>query len=208
MSTTQAMRPARKLHRPGITTLALVGALHIVVIYGLYLGLSGQIPAIISHGPIIVDFVPPKAQPKQPQPPQPKLINPTLPTDVPPKIPVDNSYQSEGPTTTTTRDQTDTGPANPVIVAARGIGSTHSTPDYPLMAVRLNQTGNVMLRLSIDEQGAVVAAAVEKSSGYDALDNAAVAWVIAHWRYEPATKDGKPFATTTDALVTFRLTGR
>ena len=85
---------------------------------------------------------------------------------------------------------------------------THSTPDYPSLAVRLNQTGNVMLKLTIDERGAVTAASVEKSSGYDSLDNAAVAWVIAHWRYEPATKDGTPFVTTTDALVTFRLTGR
>jgi protein TonB len=95
-----------------------------------------------------------------------------------------------------------------VIVTARVIADTHTIPNYPPLSVRLGQTGDVRLKLTIDERGAVVAATVEKSSGYDALDNAAVAWVIAHWRYEPATKDGKPFATTTDAQVTFRLTGR
>jgi periplasmic protein TonB len=207
MSTTQVLRPARTSRRPSFTTLALVGALHIVVIYGLYLGLTGNYPKFIPHGPIVVVPVPP-TPPQPADPTHVKFIKPTVPTDHPPKIPVDNSVPDKGPTITQPRDQTDLGPVNPVVVAARGIMSTHSTPDYPLMAVRLNQTGNVMLKLSIDEHGAVVAATVEKSSGYDSLDSAAVAWVIAHWRYEPATKDGKPFATNTDAVVTFRLTGR
>jgi TonB family protein len=65
----------------------------------------------------------------------------------------------------------------------------------------------VKLHLTIDEQGVVTAASVEKSSGYDTLDSAAVAWVIAHWRYKPATKDGVPIESSTDALVTFKLTG-
>jgi protein TonB len=202
------MRPARKLHRPSFTTLALVGALHIVVIYGLYLGLTGNFPTIIPHGPIVVVPVPPTPPPPNVDPTHFKMIQPGVPTVQRPVIQIDPTQHGigsiqvpEGPIPTTTAPP-------PVIVAARGIMVTHSTPDYPLMAVRLNQTGNVMLKLSIDEHGSVVAATVEKSSGYDSLDDAAIAWVIAHWRYEPATKDGKPFATATDALVTFRLTGR
>ena len=211
MSTTQAMRPTRSSHKPNVLTLAIVGALHIAVIYALYLGLSGQLPPLISHDPFkVVDVVTPKPPPQQPHVPQPKLVNPTVPTIPKPDFPIDRDQGNKGiteivapPLLPTTTDVTP-----PVVVAARGIAGTHSTPDYPPLAVRLNQTGNVMLRLSIDEHGVVEAASVEKSSGYDSLDDAAVAWVMAHWRYEPATKDGKPFATTTNALVTFRLTGR
>ena len=210
MSTTQAMRPARSSRTPNVLTLAIVGALHIAVVYALYLGLSGQLRPLISHGPIkFVDVVTPKPPPVQPHMPQPKFIKPTVPTMPPPDFHIDRDQGNTGITETVApppHPTTDMTP--PVVVVARGIAGTHSTPDYPPLAVRLNQTGNVMLRLSIDEHGVVEAASVEKSSGYDSLDDAAVAWVMAHWRYEPATKDGKPFATTTNALVTFRLTGR
>jgi protein TonB len=208
MSTTQAMRPARKLHRPNVTTLALVGALHVVVIYGLYLGLTKQfsIPTIKDFQTQII-----KQKTKVEPPPPPTgvtFVKPQGQTIVEPKIPVDNSFEGPGTNTAPPAGNTIEGPTAPVIVTARVIADTHTIPNYPPLSVRLGQTGDVKLKLTIDERGAVVAATVEKSSGYDALDNAAVAWVIAHWRYEPATKDGKPFATTTDAQVTFRLTGR
>jgi periplasmic protein TonB len=208
MSTTQAMRPARKLHRPSFTTLALVGALHIVVIYGLYLGLTGKMPGIIHGDPIQVVPVTPTKPPPISDPTHVKMFQPGVPGIKPPVIQIE-STQPRIDSLETNYGQTNTNVSPlPVIVAARGIDETHTIPNYPLLSIRLGQTGDVKLKLTIDERGTVVAASVEKSSGYDALDSAAVAWVIAHWRYEPATKDGKPFATTRDALVTFRLTGR
>jgi protein TonB len=208
MSTTQAMRPTRASRRPSITTLAIVGALHIVVIYGLYLGLTKGISTFIPHGPLqYVPVAPPKPTPPAPSvPTHVTLVNPSG-AEIP--IPrIDIATEDGGHTIFLPPGNPPVGDNQPVIVATRGIVDTHTIPNYPPLAVRLNQTGNVKLKLTIDERGAVVAASIEKSSGYDSLDNAAVAWVIAHWRYEPATKDGKPFATTTDALVTFRLTGR
>jgi protein TonB len=188
--------------------MAIVGALHIVVIYGLYLGLTKGFSTFVPRGPMT--FVP--VAPPKPPPPTP-TVTPrlTLIAPVGQQIPVpriDIAPEQGAQTITLPPGNSSIGVIPPVVVAARGIPDTHSTPDYPPLSIRLNQTGNVMLKLSIDDRGAVVAATVEKSSGYDSLDHAAVAWVIAHWRYEPATKDGKPFATTTDALVTFRLTGR
>lgn len=163
-------------------------------------------PRIIYRDPFKVDVVPTKPPPTTPaNQPQVTLVHPTG-SKIP--IPVIDIARDDGHTINPPPGNPPISNNPPIIVAARGMAGTHSTPDYPPLAVRLNQTGNVMLRLSIDEHGAVVAATVEKSSGYDLLDNAAVAWVIAHWRYEPATKDGKPFATTMDAMVNFRLTGR
>ena len=202
------MRPARKLHRPSITTLALVGALHIVVIYGLYLGLSGKLQTIIPYSPFVVVPVHPTPPPPNSDPTHVKLIEPGVPTVQPPVIQIDPTQHGIGSIDAPPGPATTTPFVQPVMVAARGIADTHTIPNYPPLSVRLGQTGDVKLKLTIDERGTVVAASIEKSSGYEALDNAAVAWVIAHWRYEPATRDGKPFATTTDALVTFRLTGR
>jgi protein TonB len=202
------MRPARSSRRPNFATMAIVGALHIVVIYGLYLGLTKGFSTFVPHGPLtIVPVTPPKPPPPTPTAtPRVTLINP-VGQEIP--IPrIDIAPDPDAQTITLPPGNSSVGLNPSITVAARAIVSTHTTPNYPPFAVRLDQTGNVLLKLTIDESGAVTAAKIEKSSGYDTLDNAAVAWVIARWRYEPATRDGKPVAATTDALVTFRLTGR
>jgi len=63
----------------------------------------------------------------------------------------------------------------------------------------------VRLRIAIDEQGNATAAEVETSSGYQELDSAAIAWVKAHWRYQPAMQGGRAVSSATEAVVTFRL---
>jgi protein TonB len=99
-------------------------------------------------------------------------------------------------------------PPEPVFLPARAIAATHTIPQYPSLAVRLGEQGDVHLVLTISETGAVVDARVTASSGYSQLDAAAVAWVEAHWRYEPAKRGDKPVTATSEAVVTFRLTGR
>jgi periplasmic protein TonB len=210
MTTLQTVRPLRASRRLSPTSLAIVAALHVVLIYGIYEGLKNNwVPPKVA-GPIVDVFVPPqKAAADNPKLVDVVLARPTGPVVKKPDFPPPNDSDGGG-------IQTIIGPTGggggivdlpPVEVGAQGILSTHTIPTYPPIAVRLNQTGNVKLHLTIDEQGVVTAASVEKSSGYDSLDNAAVAWVIAHWRYRPATKDGTPVASSTDALVTFRLTG-
>jgi len=85
---------------------------------------------------------------------------------------------------------------------------THTTPDYPLLDARLGHEGNVLLKLSINEWGAVTGAQVERSSGYESLDRAAASWVKSHWLYRPATRAGDGIASTAEVTVTFRLTTR
>jgi periplasmic protein TonB len=208
MTTLQTVRPVRLARRLSPTSLAIVAALHIVIIYGIYEGLLNHWSMPVVTRPITEVPIPvPKHTTDQPpiSNPASTFTTPKGPTVKPPIIDIDNGN----------KEGTITGPTGgggiihlpPVEIAAQGILSTHTIPAYPPIAVRLNQTGNVKLRLTIDEHGVVTVASVEKSSGYDSLDNAAVAWVIAHWRYRPATKDGAPIASVADALVTFRLTG-
>lgn len=87
----------------------------------------------------------------------------------------------------------------------RAIGATHTTPPYPSVEARLGRQGTVTLLLAIDASGAVTDAQVVSSSGSDGLDQAAIAWVKTHWRYQPATHDGVAVAATTKAAIRFDL---
>ncbi len=58
-------------------------------------------------------------------------------------------------------------------------------PPYPPMSRRLGETGQVMLRVQVNAQGAVLDVAIEQSSGYPRLDAAARAAVM-KWRFVPA----------------------
>jgi protein TonB len=93
-----------------------------------------------------------------------------------------------------------------MLFPARPIMGTHTTPDYPQLDARQGHEGNVLLKLSINEWGAVTDAQVERSSGYESLDRAAASWVKSHWLYHPATRAGDGVASTAEVTVTFRLT--
>jgi protein TonB len=87
----------------------------------------------------------------------------------------------------------------------KSIAHTHTTPPYPPLAIRLGEQGTVRLRIALDSSGIVRSVDIVKSSGSTSLDRAAVDWVSAHWRYAPATHDGKPIASSVLADVRFDL---
>lgn len=66
-----------------------------------------------------------------------------------------------------------------------------SAPAYPPLSRRLGEEGKVVLRVELDEQGAVGAAKVATSSGFARLDEAALA-AVRRWRCTPAQRDGRP----------------
>jgi protein TonB len=102
-----------------------------------------------------------------------------------------------------------TTPAKPAALPsptpAKSIVATHTTPPYPPLSRRLAEEGTVQLKLAIGADGKVESAMIEKSSGSQRLDDAARDWVAHHWRYHPATRDGKPVASQTQVKVVFNL---
>lgn len=68
--------------------------------------------------------------------------------------------------------------------------------EYPAALVQERIGGTVILRLFVDDSGRVVAEStrVQESSGYPALDSAALA-AVPRLRYAPALRDGRPVAT-------------
>jgi TonB family protein len=65
--------------------------------------------------------------------------------------------------------------------------------------------GNVVVEITIDEQGAIVNKTVLQSLGAD-LDQKFLA-ALDHWRFHPATRNGSPIPSKQDAVYTFRARG-
>jgi protein TonB len=76
-------------------------------------------------------------------------------------------------------------------------------PSYTREAIRDNVTGAVVLRVVIDEQGNVRVLRVLRS--VPALDDEAIRVVESRWRFQPATKNGRPVPTLSDLVVRFNL---
>lgn len=76
---------------------------------------------------------------------------------------------------------------------------------YPVALYQLRMSGTVLLRLFVDETGRLVvdSTRIQESSGYPALDSAALA-AAPRLRYAPALRNGAPVATLFVQPVRFR----
>jgi protein TonB len=100
-----------------------------------------------------------------------------------------------------------TPPANPVRVAARlATPASALRPPYPSSKLDSQEEAALKLRLSIDQRGRVTA--VEPVGPADAAFLASARrHLIAKWRYQPATVDGRPVASSTVITLRFELEG-
>lgn len=194
-------------HKPGrsVATFTLVGSLHLILIYAVLAALD-IVPAPTIPTVTTAKVIPVKPTHPKPLPPiQTTMQRPENPNPIPvPRIPIDPG--TSGPTITGTAGGGTIVAPPDVLVAATALPATHTIPDYPALDRRLDHQGTVLLALVIDAQGNVTDANVMRSSGFDGLDEAAVSWVKAYWRYKPATRNGVAIAASARAEVTFRLT--
>ena len=77
-------------------------------------------------------------------------------------------------------------------------------PPYPDDKRRAEEEATLRLKLTINERGRVVAVEPLGRADRSFLD-AARRHLLAHWRYKPATEDGKAVASSTVITLTFRL---
>jgi len=94
--------------------------------------------------------------------------------------------------------------AAPVILPRSDPGKPLSRPKYPPASRRLGESGTVVLKLHVLEDGTVANAAIEQTSGYPDLDYAAL-YESFRWRLEPGTIDGAPTRMWGRFAVTFKL---
>jgi TonB family protein len=77
-------------------------------------------------------------------------------------------------------------------------------PDYPARSRLFREEGTVSLNVWLSEDGTVSSTAIERSSGFERLDDAAVRFMKDTWRYKWFKKE-TPMPTLVRAEVMFKL---
>jgi protein TonB len=195
------------------TGLAIVVALHAGVLGALILVKGPQImkaaraPLVITSIEIPDDPPPiPEVRPDTRQPQRPETVTQTERTIVDDRSNIIDHREAE---TTMIVEQprprievASITPA-PVRRQAELIGSDLQPP-YPASEERAQRSGSVQIRVTIGANGRVIAAD-RVSATSDAFYAATERQALRHWRFRPATVDGRPIEATRVMTVTFRI---
>lgn len=77
-------------------------------------------------------------------------------------------------------------------------------PDYPSMSRRMGEEGRVLMKVLVTAAGEASDVQLEKSSGSDRLDNAAIN-AVKRWRFVPAKKNNLPLSAYVLVPMKFAL---
>lgn len=182
-----------------VTGLTFVVALHVAALWAL---MSLRIISVPDE--VVTLFVEPlRTEPQPPAPPKPaekpapkeKPVQRQLISAAPVQTPAEPVVEKPPPATPTAEAQPaeTPRPAGPVALGTElsVVCSERTPPAYPATARRLGEEGTVVLRVELDETGAVAAARVATGSGHARLDEAALS-AVKTWRCRPALRDSRP----------------
>jgi len=209
----------RQVHPTGFATVI---ALHAAALAAVML-IKGPVFIPEFHPPTEAFFVPPRQEP----PPEPRhQTNPTrqrqTPVYVPPRPPARPNEDDHLATTATenhdrvipTEGAGQVGPIDPPQPVHRPVRLAAQVdprfrdalqPLYPPAEQRREHEGSVQVRIVISPEGRVVS--IERlSATSDAFWEATRRQALGHWRFRPATEDGRPVEAVMTMTVTFRLT--
>ena len=181
----------------------LMGIAGVLVLHGLLWwaiqsGLARQVVKVTENTveALLLSDTLPKPPPPPPAPPPPKTPPPT-PTAPAPVVPSTTAPVISVPVTPPAPAPSVAPPApTPPVPAAPPLRTAPAMqagddPPYPSASRRLGEEGTVRLRFLISAEGRVLQATVEKSSGSQRLDEAALQ-ALAKRQFRPGTLDGKP----------------
>ena len=219
-----ANRPDPAGRRSSPNVMLFILAAHIAAIAAL---MSAKMDAVgpFHEPPIVVHLW------RDPPPPPPENVKPTQPTPQPPTNHWITHPTPKTPTEPVRQPPVELGgPINsdpgPIGGSSTGfppkppvplpvpvhVGPTLLTPPsalrppYPESKLLNEEEADLRLRLTISPDGRVTA--VDPIGRADAVFlDAARRYLIAHWRYRPATVDGRAVATTAIITLSFRLDG-
>jgi periplasmic protein TonB len=198
----------------GAALIAVI-LLHILIVWGFYSGLAGQLVQKIIPPVEIAQIEKPKDVDKPPPPP-PKL------EDVKPYVPPPEfvDIQAAPPETTAISVVTREQPPTPTPVVTAPVQHTVSGPKmdpkhpfkigeeyYPDASKRAGEEGSCILLMKVAVSGQILDASVQTSSGFPRLDDACLKGVKGQ-KMTPAMEDGKPVEGTFPFKITWKLTGR
>ena len=206
--------------RKHVVGFAVVVVLHGLLFWAINSGLARKFVKVIK-GPVeavLLEETKPDIPPPPPPPP-PKNLPPPPPAYVPPVdiqvaaptpvnaiAAVSNTPQPVAPPSPlpVVQNAPPAPPAPPVVTAAVISASSCEKPEYPSASKRLEEEGTVTLKFLVGADGKVIESAVEKSSGFRRLDEAARAG-LSKCQFKPGTVDGKPQQTWASMKYTWRL---
>ncbi|WP_133479488.1 energy transducer TonB [Cognatilysobacter segetis] len=83
--------------------------------------------------------------------------------------------------------------------------AANPAPAYPRDSLVQGDTGTVLLEVLVDVDGRPLQVTISRSSGHRELDLAAKRQVLAHWRFKPAMRNGRPVQAIGLVPVDFSL---
>lgn len=199
--------------------------LHVAVLWALQAGLMRHAVEIIVPGEILSEFISPPAPPApQPQAPAPQPVKqevkpavkptptPPLPAPTPepapvvaPAAPAPAQPAIEASTVAATAAAPQApAPARIELPSSDAAYLNNPKPAYPALSRRLGEQGKVVVRVLIGVDGTAQQAEIRTSSGYDRLDQAALA-TVRSWRYVPGKRNGTAEAMWFNVPINFVL---
>ena len=223
---------SRRVNRRLVIVLAVVG-LHVAAVWALQSGLLRRAMEIVIPVQVMAELIeppqpmveppppapaPPVAAPAPPKPkPRPRPAPPPLPQPVAapepmPLAPVVPPAPPAPPAPPQPVVEAAPPPAPPAPPAPPRIELPSSNadylrnppPPYPPMSKRLGEQGRVVVRVFIQLDGTASRAEVQRSSGFERLDQTAVQTVL-RWRYVPGKRAGVPEAMWFNIPINFVL---
>lgn len=162
---------------------------------------------LIEEAPPLLEPAPepvptPEPLPEEPAPPEPEKILTTNQSE---------QVATAQPTPEPKKVEKKPTPQRPTPVAAAKTANVpqpvvirNTPPIYPETARRAGWEGRVTVRVEVSADGLPISVALEKSSGYGVLDQAALR-AVKGWRFQPRTIGGVAMAGMVDVPVNFTL---
>ncbi|MCC0315440.1 energy transducer TonB, partial [Pseudomonas aeruginosa] len=151
---------------------------------------------------------PPAAAPPPPPPPTPPPPPPPAPPPPPPTPPPPPPATAPSPPPTPPPPPPPPAPAAapaPLTPPSANAGYLHNpAPEYPALAMRRGWEGTVLLRVHVLASGSPSEIQVQKSSGREALDQAAVK-AVKRWSFVPAKRGDKAEDGWVSVPIDFKL---
>jgi protein TonB len=198
--------------------------LHVGVLWALQSGLMRRAVEVIVPGEILSEFLSPPAPPAdkpqapaapkvvrqearpqvQPTPPQPAPSDEPAPVVVPTPTPAAAAPAAIEASTVAVAPAAPPAPPRIELPSSDAAYLNNPKPAYPALSRRLGEQGKVVVRVLIGVDGRAQQAEVRTSSGYERLDQAALA-TVRSWRYVPGTRNGTPEAMWFNVPINFVL---
>ena len=217
-----ANRPAIAARRPAPNAMLAIIGLHVAAL-AVLMSAKMEFQPRTPDPPIKIDFIHPQ-KPPPPNPIQTTVPQPNPLTTPQPTQPINPVRLDPDPIVPTGPGAGDLGQLGgggavvipeiprPILHNPVKLGPRLATPDselkppYPSSKLLTEEEAVLQLKLTIDQNGRVVA--VDPVGRTDpAFLASARRHLLAHWRYKPASEDGRPVTSSTIITLRFELDG-